>query len=90
MDILIDISDDYFVLINLNARDEVLESIPDQSIASIFSAFRSIFKKLQIKSLESDEEAAFVSKPELKYLKEKNIDYSLVTYQSHNNLTIID
>jgi hypothetical protein len=44
----------------------------------------------KIKTLESDEEASFVSKPVLKYLDKKNVGYEMVTEQRHNNLSIID
>jgi hypothetical protein len=90
MSILINTSDSYLVLININTRFAVQESIPNWSTAYILSALKSIFKKLKLKSLESDEEAAFVAKSVLKYLKKKDIDYYVVTEQRNNNISIID
>jgi hypothetical protein len=71
MDIQINSPDDYLVIIKINTRYAILESIPDRSTASILMAFKSIFKKPKIKSLESDEEASFDYKPVLKYLKKE-------------------
>jgi hypothetical protein len=52
--------------------------------------WESIFKKLKIKLLTSDEEKSFVSKPVLKYLNEKSIDNYLVMEQKENNFGIIE
>jgi hypothetical protein len=90
MDVLMNSPNNYLVLININTRYAILKSIPERSTASILSALKSVFKQLKIKSLESNEEAAFVSKPVLKYLKKKNMNYYVVTEQRHNNLTIVD
>jgi hypothetical protein len=74
MDILINTLPDILILININIRYAILESIPNRLTASILSALTSIFKILKIKLLESAEEAFFVSKPALKYLDKKNVD----------------
>jgi hypothetical protein len=90
MNILINTFDSYLVIININTQYAIVESIPDKSTASILSALKSIFKKLKIKSLESDEEASFVSKLVLKYLKKNGVDYYVATEQRHNNLSIVN
>jgi hypothetical protein len=89
-DIRVNNFDDYLVIININTRFVVLESIPDKTTASILIDLKSMFKKLKLKPLELDEEVSFVSKPVLKYLDKKNLDYYVVTEQRHNNLSIID
>jgi mannitol-1-phosphate/altronate dehydrogenase len=68
----------------------MLESISDKITISVLIALKSIFKKLKIMSLVSDEEALFISKPAFKDLDKKNTDYSIVTEQRYNNLSIID
>jgi hypothetical protein len=68
----------------------MLESILDRSTASILSALKSIFKRLKIKSLESDEEVDCVTKPVLNYLEKKNVDYYVVKEQRDSNLSIGD
>jgi hypothetical protein len=75
MDIPINNTDVYFVYINIIIRYAVFESILNKTIASVLIVLKSFFKRLKIKSLESDEEASFISKPVLKYLDKKNIDY---------------
>jgi hypothetical protein len=90
IDILFNTPDDYLVIININTRYAILESIPDILITSILSAFKAIFKKLKLKSWESDEKATFFSKSELKYLKKKDIEYDVITEQRHNNLSVIN
>jgi hypothetical protein len=47
MDILRNTLDGYLVLININIRYAILESIRDPSNTSIISALKSIFKKLK-------------------------------------------
>jgi hypothetical protein len=75
MDILVNNADNYLVLININSRFAVLESISDITIASIFIVLKSLLKKLKIEYLESDEKASFASKSALKYLDKKNVNY---------------
>jgi hypothetical protein len=85
MDILINIPNDYLVFIHFNTPFVVLESISDRSTYSIFVALKSLFKRLKIKSLESDEEASFVLKPVLKYFDKKCVlicDHRTNTQQS--------
>jgi hypothetical protein len=89
MDILINTSADYLVIININTRFAELKLIPDRSTPFVLTALKSIFKKQKVKLLEPDEEAAFVSQPVLKYSKKKNADYYVVTEQRHNNLSIV-
>jgi hypothetical protein len=86
---IFNVLDIYLILITINTLYAILESIPDRSTPSIYNTLKSIFKKLKIKSLESNNEADFVSKPVLKYLKEKGVDYYVVSEQRRNNLNII-
>jgi hypothetical protein len=55
----------------------------DRSTDSILNALKSIFKKR--KSLESDDEAVFVSKPVLKYRNER----PLITHSLMNKGIIV-
>jgi hypothetical protein len=50
----------------------MIELIRHESTASILIVLKSILKILKIKSLESDDEASFVSKPVIKYLKKRH------------------
>jgi ribosomal protein S17E len=60
IDILINSPNSYIALINNNTQYAILESLTDRTITSILKALKSIFKKVKIKSLESDEDAVFV------------------------------
>jgi hypothetical protein len=62
LDYLINSPIDYLVLINIRTLFVALESIANQTTTSILDGVKSILKRLKIKSLESDEEEAFVSK----------------------------
>jgi hypothetical protein len=75
---------------NINTQYAILESIYDRSTPSILIALKSIFKKLKIQSLESDEEAASIFETVFKYNDKMNIDYYVVTEQRHYNLGTID
>jgi hypothetical protein len=88
MDILINVPTDSLLFINLNIRFAGLESILFRSIDPIIYAVKSNFKK--IKSLESEEQAGFVSIFVLKYSKKKCVDDYLITKERYNNLSIVE
>jgi hypothetical protein len=73
----------YLILININDRYVELHHLQNRSSSSVLNALKSIFNKLTIKSLESDEEKSFVSSDVLTYLKKHKIDYYLITEQQH-------
>lgn len=74
MDILIKNFTDYFVIITIKTRYVVLELVSEELTASNFTALRSFFEKLTIKSLESEEKAALLSIILLKYMEKKDDD----------------
>jgi CRISPR/Cas system-associated endonuclease Cas1 len=79
MNIIINTLNDYLVFISINTLFAVLKSIHNRLTTSMLNAIKSIFKKLKIKHLESDEKCCFVSKRVLKYLKKKDVDYYIIS-----------
>jgi hypothetical protein len=59
--IIINILDDDIVFVYINTRFAVLESISDRAVVFILLVLKYIFEKIKIKSLESYEEASFIS-----------------------------
>jgi hypothetical protein len=69
----------YLILININTRYVELHHLQNQSSNSVLNDLKSIFTKITIKSLKSDEEKSFVSFEVLEYLKKNKIDYYVIT-----------
>jgi hypothetical protein len=75
---------------NINTRYVELHHLQNRSSTSVLTALKSIFNKLTIKSLESNEGKSFISSDILNYLKKHKIDYYVITGQQHQTLGIID
>jgi hypothetical protein len=73
----------YLILININTRYVELHHLQNRSSTFVKNALKSIFNKLTIKSLESDEEKSIVSSDVLTYLKKHKIDYYVIIEQQH-------
>jgi hypothetical protein len=80
----------YLLLINITSRYVELYNLQNRSSSSVVNALKSIFNKLTIQSLESDEEKSFVLSAIHDYLKKKKVDYYVITEQQHQSLGIID
>jgi hypothetical protein len=87
IDFLINTPANYLPLININTRYSIFESISDLQTTYILRPLKYTFKKLKLKSLESDEEAAFVSNPVLNPLRKRG--YNIVSLLNKDAKTSI-
>jgi hypothetical protein len=78
------------ILININTCYVELYHLQNRSSISGENALKYNFHKINIKSLESDEEKSFLSSDVLNYLKTLEINYYVITEQQHQTLGIID
>ena len=81
----------YLMLINVNTRKAYAYAMNNKNSKSVIDALDKFFSDVKsVKSLVSDEDAAYLSNDVLNYLKSKNVDYRTTEDNNHNVLGVIN
>ena len=80
----------YLFAININTRKAYAYKMKNKNSSEVINALNKLFGETTVKSLVSDEDAAYLSNDVLNYLKDKNIDYRTTEDNNHNVLGIIN
>jgi hypothetical protein len=80
----------YLVFININTRKAYIENLVNKSAKSVKTALSRFIAKAHPKSLQSDQDSAFLAKEILGYLKDQGIRYRTISDNDHHILGIIN
>lgn len=81
----------YLMLININTRKAFAYPMNGKGAAEVKNALNKFIKEEpNVVSIESDQDAAYLSNEVLDWMKSHNIKYTTTTDDNHNNLGIIN
>lgn len=81
----------YLMFININTRKAYAYPMEGKTAPQVRLALEKFIKDVpEVKSIESDQDSAYLSNTVLDFMKKHNIKYTTTTDDNHNNLGIVN
>jgi hypothetical protein len=84
------ITHQWLVFININTKKAYAFPMRDKTAASALLALRKMIATTPVKSLQSDQDSAYLSNDFIQFLEQNNIKYTTVTDNDHHVLGVIN